>query len=88
MPVGKLSAAQLAGGTVVFELPVDLLSWTEQMGAFFANTDAYIDQNLKPSGTQVVLAGGATELARSKLKALGWTVTENGESQLLPNLPY
>lgn len=88
VPVGKLSAGKLAGGTLVFVVPVDLLSWTEQMGAFIANADAYIDQNLKPSGTQVVLAGGATELARSKLKALGWTVTENGESQLLPNLPY
>ncbi|MGK0260700.1 MAG: hypothetical protein ACI96M_004153 [Candidatus Azotimanducaceae bacterium] len=86
--IGELSAAKLASGILVFMVPLDLLAWTEQTGSFISNADAYIDQNLKPAGFQVVLAGKTTELARSKFKALGWTVTENAESQLLSNLPY
>lgn len=88
VPVGQLCGAMLADGSLVFVVPVDLLAWTKQMGSFVANAVAYIDQNLQPSSTHFVLAGGATELAKSKLTALGVTVTEYAESQLLPTLPY
>jgi hypothetical protein len=88
VPIGQLAAAQLADGTLVFVVPLDLLAWTGQMGSFITDADAWIDQNLKPKGVHVVLAGTATDLAKSKVGGLGWTVIENGEARLLPKLPY
>ena len=88
LPIGQVAGAQLADGTLVFVVPLDLLAWTESMGSFIANTSNYIDQTMKPAAKHLVLAGGATGLAKAKMAALGWTLTENGESQLLPNLPY
>jgi hypothetical protein len=88
VPVGQLAAAQLGDGTLVFVVPLDLLAWTEQMGSFLANADAWLDEALKPKVVQVVLAGTATDLAEAKMAALGWTVIENGEARLLSNLPY
>ena len=58
------------------------------MGSYIANASDYIDQSLKPSGKHLVLAGGATDLAKANMAARGWTLTVNGENQLLPNLPY
>jgi hypothetical protein len=88
VPIGQLAAAQLADGTLVFVVPLDLLAWTGQMGNFITDADAWIDQALKPKGVHVVLAGTATDLAKSKMGSLGWTVIENGEARLLPKLPY
>ncbi len=88
VPIAQLAAAQLADGTLVFVVPLDLLAWTKRMGSFVANSSDYIDQTMKPAGKHLVIAGGATDLAKAKITELGWTLTENGESQLLPNLPY
>ena len=88
VPVGQLAAAQLTDGTLVFVVPLDLLAWTQQMGSFLTNADAWLDETLKPKAVQVVLAGIATDLAKAKMGALGWTVIENGDAQLLTNLPY
>jgi hypothetical protein len=88
VPMGQAAAAQLADGTLVFVVPLDLLSWTETMGSFITNVSNYIDQTMKPAGKHLVLAGGATGLAKAKMAELDWILTENGESQLLPNLPY
>jgi hypothetical protein len=88
VPIGQVAGAQLADGTLVFVVPLDLLAWTKRMGSFVANSSDYIDQNMKPAGKHLVIAGSATGLAKTKMAELGWTLTENGEGQLLPNLPY
>lgn len=88
VPVGQLAGAQLADGTLVVVAPLDLLAWTESMGSFVANASNYIDQTIKPAGKHLVIAGGATALAKAKMAELGWTLTEGGDSQLMPNLPY
>lgn len=88
LPIGQLAGAQLADGTLLFVAPLDLLSWTEQMGSYVANSSGYIDQNVKPAGKHLLVAGGATDLAKAKMAELGWALTVDGEGQLLPNLPY
>ena len=88
VPVGQVAGAQLADGNLVVVVPLDLLAWTEPMGSFVANASNYIDQTMKPAGKHLVIAGGATGLAKAKMAELGWTLTEGGDSQLMPNLPY
>jgi hypothetical protein len=88
VPVGQLAGAQLADGNLVVVVPLDLLAWTEPMGSFVANASNYIDQTMKPTGKHLVIAGAATALAKAKMAELGWTLTEGGDSQLMPNLPY
>ena len=88
VPIGRLAAAQLADGTLVYVAPLDMLAWTGPMGSYITNVNAYIDQEIKPSGKQLWLAGTASEMARSNLSAQGWKVIENGESQLLGDKPY
>jgi hypothetical protein len=81
-------APQVADGKLVVVVPLDLLAWTQPMGTFVANASNYIDQTMKPAGKHLVIAGGATGLAKAKMAELGWTLTEGGDSQLMPNLPY
>jgi len=88
VPMGQLAGALLADGNLVVVVPLDLLAWTEPMGSFIANASNYIDQTMKPAGKHLVIAGAATGLAKAKMAELGWTLTEGGDSQLMPNLPY
>jgi hypothetical protein len=88
VPIGQIAAAQLADDTLVFVVPLDLLAWTTGARDFITNASHYVDQNLQPAGKQLWLAGAATPLARSKMTALGWQVTEGSTSKLLPALRY
>ena len=76
IPLGGFPFAVTSGG-VIGLLPLDALSWTAATDKAMRD----ITDSLKRSGrggrAEMRITGQATPLARQKLKALGWTVTEN-----------
>ena len=66
--VGRLPCAVDATGVLQVAAPVDFLSWTPDV-AEFAHRDDLVGR--KPA---LLLGGGASELTRTELGALGWTL--------------
>jgi hypothetical protein len=67
--VGRLPGAIDNAGVLHVPAPVDYLSWTPEL-AEFAHRDDLLGR--KPV---LMLAGGATDLSRSELTKLGWTIS-------------
>lgn len=85
--VGRLAAAQLKDGTLIFAAPVDHLVRTEAFVRYLDAAERH-RKAVEPVAKQLWPAGRASDLVRKNLKARGWVVQENAEAKLLAGLPY
>lgn len=67
-PVGAGLTWRLADGSLVVPLPVDYLSWTEEIGEFFDRTEFRVENK------SVLIAGAASVASRRELAARGWNL--------------
>ncbi|MEO6076407.1 MAG: hypothetical protein ABIP56_06350 [Dokdonella sp.] len=67
-PVGAGLTWRLRDGSMVVPLPVDYLSWTEEIGEFFDRTEFRVEHK------SVLIAGAASVASRRALAARGWNV--------------
>ena len=64
-------------GRFVGLMPIDALSWTQSTAAAIGQSAADAKRLAPGARTELRITGTATGLARQRLKALGWAVTEN-----------
>ena len=67
-PVGAGLTWRLAYGSVVVPLPVDYLSWTEEISEFFDRSEFRVEHKT------VLIAGAVSMTSRRELAARGWSV--------------
>ncbi len=67
-PVGAGLTWRLADGSLVVPLPVDYLSWTEEIDDFFDRSEFRVERK------SVLIAGAASVASRRELAERGWTV--------------
>ncbi|MEO7916214.1 MAG: hypothetical protein ABIR16_01105 [Dokdonella sp.] len=68
VPVGAGLVWQLDDGSIVVPLPVDQLSWTDEIEEFFDRSE------FRNSRKSVLIAAGASLLSRRELAERGWNV--------------
>jgi hypothetical protein len=83
VPVGTNAAARSGNGSVLFCLPVDYLAWTEANASLAAALDRQVSTMQEVRGKEIRLAGGISPTARTALEAMGWTVHDRQEAQLM-----
>lgn len=67
-PVGAGLSWRLADGSLVVPLPVDYLSWTEEIGEFFDRSEFRVERK------SVLIAGAASVVSRRELAERGWNM--------------
>ena len=67
-PVGAGLSWRLPDGSLVVPLPVDHLSWTDEIAEFFDRSEFRIDRK------SVLIAGTASEITRHELGERGWNL--------------
>jgi len=80
--VGAAIAYAKPGGRLVLPMPVDYLSWTRDMGEFFARGEF-----ARASDRLVLIGGEASPLARRKLAEHGWRVVMRAPYDGAPKYP-
>ena len=74
VPIGTFTAAQAGDGTVVFNVPLDHLVWTEAMANIVRAATAASEG---AKARRLISLGSVSETARTSLRSLGWDVQEN-----------
>ena len=82
VPVGQNAAALNQKGTLVFNVPLDHLVWTEEMARMINAIDQKVERFPEVKRKELSLTGTLTPLARRSLEKLGWQVYDNRENQL------
>ena len=77
LPLGGFPFAEMRGGGVMGLLPLDALSWTEATSRAMHDITDSLKRSGRTGKAELRITGQATNLARQKLKALGWTLIEN-----------
>jgi len=65
------------GSGVLGLLPLDALSWTQGTDKAMRDITDSLRRGGRPGKAEMRITGQATPLAKEKMRALGWTVTEN-----------
>lgn len=82
IPVGQLTAARTANGSVIFNVPLDYLPWTKN----FAAVASIVTQNVSlmedVTERHLWVTGTVTAMAKDSLGKMGWTVHEQAGKQL------
>lgn len=68
---GGVAWMSLSDGSQLLALPLDYLSWTEQLGGGMPDS-----LRPDPARGRIVLAGSASRMARERLSKLGWQLEE------------
>ena len=76
MGLGGFPFNQARDGTVVGVMPVDMVSWTDVIAKVFNDSSAGLRRVAPNAGGELRFTGQATNLAKQRLKALGWRVVE------------
>jgi hypothetical protein len=76
LPDSRAMVAAAAGGAVVL-LPVDWVRWTAPFEKAAAEIAARTRAELGTSRLELHMTGRMSEVARQRLSALGWSITEN-----------
>ena len=74
--LGGFPFNQARDGTVVGVMPVDMVSWTDVIAKVFNDSSAGLRRVAPNAGGELRFTGQATNLAKQRLKALGWRVVE------------
>jgi hypothetical protein len=64
-------------GGVLGLWPIDALSWTENAGPALQKASEALKRSGHKGPAEIRISGQATNLTKQRLKALGWTVTDN-----------
>jgi hypothetical protein len=81
--VGERAAGQTADGTMVFNVPLDYLAWTDRMAAYI-DAIAQRGDMVRVAKKELWVAGTVSQLSRSSMEARGWKVTAGVGSRLIP----
>lgn len=89
--LGQLVAARGQGGTLVFNLPVDYLVWTENLAGLVASADNRVNQLTGLTQKQLWVTGALSPRARAELQRLNWKIYERSEPLIVGTdkpMPY
>jgi hypothetical protein len=75
--LGDFPFNQTRDGALVAVWPVDALSWTDNTAQAMARATEARKRGGLPGHGEIRITGQATRTARERLKAMGWSVTEN-----------
>lgn len=75
--LGDFPFNQTRSGTLVAVWPVDAVSWTDTTAQAMARVSEARKRSGLPGRGEIRITGQATPTAKERLKAQGWTVTEN-----------
>ncbi|GAB6039054.1 hypothetical protein JCM15519_36130 [Fundidesulfovibrio butyratiphilus] len=82
LQLGKLVGAKTRSGKVVLCFPLDRLVWTKSLAERTQGMGKAVAE-ANPTGVELWICGPASPLARKKIAALGWTLKEHCNRQLL-----
>jgi hypothetical protein len=75
--LGGFPFVTTASGGVLGLLPLDALSWTQGTDKAMRDITASLRSAGRPGKAEMRITGQATPLAKEKMRALGWALTEN-----------
>lgn len=81
--VGPLAAARTVKGSLVFNIPVDYVVWTEQVARVVTTADNLANQLPGISGKQLWITGTLSPRARAEMQRLNWRVYERNEALIV-----
>ena len=81
--VGPVPAAQTVKGALVFNLPVDYVSWTQEVGRVITHASNLANQLRGISEKQLWITGTLSPRARAEIQRLGWKVYERNEALIV-----
>ncbi len=81
--VGPVPAARTKKGFLVFNLPVDYVTWTAEVARVVTNADNLANQLQGISGKQIWLTGTLSPRARAEMQRLKWQVYERNEALIV-----
>jgi len=81
--VGQVPAALTVNKSLVFNLPVDYVSWTEEVGRVVTNATNLANQLPGIADRQLWLTGTLSPRARAEIQRLGWKVYERNEELIV-----
>jgi hypothetical protein len=81
--IGELAAGLSADGKLVFIVPLDHLTWTENVGRFAEALNYRIDTLPEVKSKELWLAGTLSTLAQQTLSGRGWVIRQQIEARLL-----
>jgi hypothetical protein len=76
------AASRTANGTLVFNVPVDYLVWTEAVAEAMDGANQLVNKLPDVRGKQLWLTGTLTSRARMEIENRGWVVRDRTETQL------
>ncbi len=82
VPLGKFVAARNVKGTLVFNVPLDHMVWTENTAKIFDLIDRQADALSKNKEKHLWISGTVTPLARKQIIQKGWKLYEKSEARL------
>jgi hypothetical protein len=82
LPNTILPVIETDDGRIMAMLPIDYLSWTEEVATIIEAATLREDtRNI--ANREIWLTTRCSDLARAKIESLGWTITENGAEAVL-----
>ena len=82
IPLGQFAVSRAANGTLVFNLPLDYLVWTEPMARLFTGANQLVNTLSGIGEKQVWLTGTLSPRARKEIESRGWKIHDRTEAQL------
>ncbi|MGH7846357.1 MAG: hypothetical protein ACREQW_14465 [Candidatus Binatia bacterium] len=83
VPLGGLIAARTKSGTLIFNVPLDHLVWSQPMSRFVTGANDLVNTIPGVNQKQLWVTGTVSPAARQGLERLGWQVNEKNEARLL-----
>jgi len=81
--VGPVPAALTVKGSLVFNLPVDYISWTEEIARVVTNASHLANQLPGITDRQLWITGSLSPRARAEMQRLKWQVYERNEELIV-----
>jgi hypothetical protein len=85
LPDSRAIVAKTKDGRAVVLVAIDYFAWTEVAEKAVKEVSARAKAELKANALELRLTGRVSDLAKQRLKALGWTVVENVPGSLTPS---
>ncbi|MBF8270298.1 MAG: hypothetical protein HW386_2007 [Gammaproteobacteria bacterium] len=82
VPVGQMTAGLTNTSKIVIQVPVDYLSWTNNLAATASAVSKIIDSVQGVKERQLWITGAVSAAARDSLQQMGWVVHENSENKV------
>ncbi len=83
LSVGPVAAARTVKGSLVFNIPVDYVSWTEEIARVVTTADNLANQLPGISDKQLWITGTLSPRARAEMQRLNWKVYERNEALIV-----